>query len=291
MAAFKNINRIVIAGVGLIGGSVGLALKRAKFDGEIIGLGRRISSLQNALDVGAVDHATLDYAEALKGADILLIGTPVDVIPTIVENALKHTQSGCIITDVGSTKARLITQIKRIMPLNVHFVGAHPMAGSHETGVKAAYESLFDNSVCIITPTESTSLDAVKVISGLWKLLGARVELMPPKEHDFLISAASHLPHAVACALVSVVAGVESNSRKAVDFAATGFADTTRIAAGSPEVWKSILLHNADVTSDMLARIEKELAELRKLLDSRNEEGLMKKLTKAKQIRDSFQQK
>jgi len=285
---FERVNRVVIAGVGLIGGSVGLALKRAGFRGRIVGLGRRWSSLKNAVDAGAVDSATLDYEEALGDADLMLIGTPVDVIPAIAREAIKHARSGCIITDVGSTKGQLVAEIEKLMPEDIYFVGAHPMAGSHKTGVAAADASLFEGSVCIVTPTESTNPEAVDVVSNLWRTISARVELMSPQEHDFLIAAASHLPHAVACALIQVVAGVENRRGKAIDFTATGFADTTRIASGSPEVWKGILLQNADMVSSMLDRLGKELAEMRKILDSRDEEKLMEKLERAKQIRDSI---
>ena len=288
MTVLERVHRIVIFGVGLMGGSVGLALKRAEFHGEVIGLGRRWSSLKNALEVNAVDSATRDYSEAFRGADVLFICTPVDIIPSILEKALEHTQSGCIITDVGSTKGQLVAEVDKIMPEDVHFVGAHPMAGSHKTSVMAAYASLFDNSVCIVTPTESTNPHAVDVVSELWKLMGARVEITSPEEHDFLVAAASHLPHAVACALVSVVAGVESPNQRAMDIIGTGFADATRIAAGSPEVWKGIFLHNADMISSMLERIEKELAEMRELIASRDGEKLLKKLERAKQIRDSI---
>ena len=288
MTLFERVNRIVIAGVGLIGGSVGLALKRAGFPGKVVGLGRRWSSLKNAIDAGAVDSATLDFAEALGDADLLLISTPVDVIPAIAEEAVKHTRSSCIITDVGSTKGRLVADVEKLMPEDIHFVGAHPMAGSHKTGVAAADPSLFEGSVCIVTPTECTAPGAVDVVSELWRTVGARVEFMWPRDHDFLIAAASHLPHVVACALIQTVAGVENRRGKAVDFTATGFADTTRIAAGDPEIWKGILTQNADMISSMLDRIEKELAEVRNLLDSGDEEKLIEKLRRAKQIRDSI---
>ena len=265
-----------------------MALKRSEFHGEIIGLGRRWSSLKNALDAGAVDSATLDYAEALKDADILLICTPVDIIPAILEKALEHAQSGCIITDVGSTKSQVVAEVEKLIPEGIHFVGAHPMAGSHKTSVAAAYASLFDDSVCIVTPTESTDPEAVDVVSELWKLMGAGVETTSPEEHDFLVAAASHLPHAVACALVSVVAGVQGAERRAIDFTGTGFADTTRIAAGSPDVWKGIFLHNAGMISSMLEETEKELAEMRELIASGDGEKLLRKLERAKQIRDSI---
>jgi prephenate dehydrogenase len=289
MTLFEQMDRIVISGVGLIGGSVGLALKRAGFRGKIVGLGRRWSSLKKAIDKGAVDSATLDFAEALSDADLLLIGTPVDVIPIIAKEAIKYTRSGCIITDVGSTKGQLVTEIEKFMPEGVHFVGAHPMAGSHKTSVTAADSSLFESAVCIVTPTESTNAEAVNAVSELWRTVGARVELMSPQEHDLLIAAASHLPHVAACALVQAVAGVENHRGRAMDFAATGFADATRIASGSPELWKGILLQNADMVSSMLDRLERELAEMRKVLDSRDEERLMEKLERAKQIRDSIQ--
>ena len=162
------------------------------------------------------------------------------------------------------------------------------MAGSHESGVMSADPTLFEGSICIITPTQSTNPEAVDAVSELWKTVGAQVELMSPGDHDFLIAAASHLPHVVACALIRTVAGVGNNRGKALDFAATGFADATRIAAGDPKLWKSILMQNANMVSSMLERIERELAEVRNLLNSGDEEGLMEKLEQAKQIRDSI---
>jgi prephenate dehydrogenase len=285
--SFDEINRIVIAGVGLIGGSVGLALKRGRFHGKIVGLGWRWSSLKNAIDAGAVDSATLDYEEALNDADLLVICTPVDVMPSIVEKAVKHIPEGSILTDVGSTKGRLVAEMEKLVPDGIHFVGAHPMAGSHKTGVSAADVALFDGSICILTPAESTNPGAVDTVSELWRQMGARVEIMSPQDHDFLIAAASHLPHAAACALIQVVAGVKNERGKAIDFTATGFADTTRIASGDPKVWKGIFLHNADMVSSMLSRLEKEIADIRKALDDRDEQKLMEKLERAKRIRDS----
>ncbi len=287
MRSFEQINRIVIAGVGLIGGSIGLALKRARFHGKIIGLGRRWSSLKNAIDAGAVDLATMDYEEALSDADLLVICTPVDVMPSIVERAVKYIPEGSVLTDVGGTKGQLVAEMEKLVPDGIHFVGAHPMAGSHKTGVSAADATMFDGSVCILTPTESTNPGAVDLVSELWKRMGARVEIMSPQDHDFLIAAASHLPHAAACALVQVVAGVQNERGKAIDFTATGFADATRMAAGDPKTWQGIFLHNADMVSSMLERLEKELADIRKALDDRDEQKLMEKLERAKRIRDS----
>ena len=168
MTLFERVNRIVIAGVGLIGGSVGLALKRAGFQGKIVGLGRRWSSLKNAVDAGAVDSATLDFPEALQDADLLMICTPVEVMPAMAKKAIEQAPGKYIITDVGSTKGKLVSEMEQIMPEGMDFVGAHPMAGSHKTGVAAASASLFDESVCIVTPTEFSNPDSVDVISELW---------------------------------------------------------------------------------------------------------------------------
>jgi prephenate dehydrogenase len=287
MGFSENVNHLVIAGVGLIGGSVGLALKQAGFKGKIIGLGRRWSTLKLAIDAGAVDSVSMDFDEALKDADLLVIGTPVDKITEIAKQAIKYTPKGCIITDVGSTK-KLVNEVEKLMPDDVYFVGAHPMAGSHKTGVDSANSSLFEKSTCIITQTEFTNSNALNTVSEMWHTIGAYVNIMSPEEHDFLIASASHLPHTVACALVNVVSNAESHQKRAIDFSATGFADMTRIASGSPEIWKGILLQNADMVALALGKMELELATFRTILENKDEEKLTEKLNQAKKIRDSI---
>ena len=287
MGFSENVDHIVIAGVGLIGGSVGLALKQAGFKGKIIGLGRRWSTLKLAIDAGAVDSVSMDFDEALKDADLLVIGTPVDKITEIAKEAVKYIPKGCIITDVGSTK-KLVNEIEKLMPDDVYFVGAHPMAGSHKTGVDSANSHLFEKSMCIITKTEFTNSNALNIVSEMWHTIGAYVNIMSPEEHDFLIASASHLPHTVACALVNVVSDAENHQGRAIDFSATGFADMTRIASGSPEIWKGILLQNADMVALVLGKMELELATFRTILENKNEEKLTEKLNQAKKIRDSI---
>jgi prephenate dehydrogenase len=287
MGFSENVNHIVIAGVGLIGGSVGLALKQSGFKGKIIGLGRRWSTLKLAIDADAVDSVSMDFDEALNGADLLVIGTPVDKITEIAEQAIRYTPKGCIVTDVGSTK-KLVNDVEKLMPDDVYFVGAHPMAGSHRTGVDSANSHLFEKSTCIITKTEFTNSNALDTVSEMWHTMGAYVKIMSPEEHDFLISSASHLPHTVACALVNVVSDAENRQGCAIDFSATGFADMTRIASGSPDIWKGILMQNADMVALALGKIELELATFRAILENRDEEKLTEKLNQAKKIRDSI---
>ncbi len=284
----ENINCIAIAGVGMIGGSVGLALKRAGFKGRIIGFGRKWSSLKHAIDAKVVDSIEMDISEVMKDADMLIIATPVDVIAELAKKAIKYAKKGCIITDVGSTKSKLVKEIESFIPDHIYFVGTHPMAGSHKTGVDYAYASLFERNLCIITPTESTNKDAMHIVSDMWQSLGAIIKLMSPEEHDFLISAASHLPHIVAYALVLVAFNVENQQGRAIDFASTGFADVTRIASSDPELWSGIFFQNSEMIISMIDKMNSELTEFRSILEFKDRSALLEKLIYIKQIRDSF---
>ena len=284
---FKNIKNITILGVGLIGGSLGLALKKHKFSGTIIGLGRRLGTLEIALERGAVDKITLDFAEAIKPADIVVISTPVELIAPMVEKVTKYAKNGCIITDVGSVKRMPISIIESFLPANLHFVGAHPMAGSEKSSVVAARANLFENALCILTPTEKTEPKALEMIESLWQTVGANITIMPPAEHDFLIAAASHLPHLTACLLTQTVGDIRNNAGNALDFTATGFSDTTRIASGSPEMWKGIFMQNADMLIPMIEQLMENLEAFKKILADKDESRLEEVLKQAKRVRDS----
>ncbi len=255
----EGLDRITLVGVGLIGGSIGLALKKRGFSGEIVGLGRR--PLEDAIQCGAIDSYTQEVAEAAQDTDLIILCTPVGMISSKIAELAPYLEPDCIVTDVGSVKQRVIAEVEPIMPDGRYFVGAHPMAGSEQTGVGAAHADLFQGAVCLVTPTERTDLRALAQVESLWKYLGARTVQISPSEHDYLIGAASHLPHVVACALTQTVAKIENEAGKAIDFAATGFRDTTRIAAGSPKLWQHILLYNRDV---VLRTVEEMLDYLRR---------------------------
>ena len=282
-----NFKNITILGVGLIGGSLGLALKKHKFSGTIMGLGRRLSTLEIALEKGAVDKITLDFAEAIESANIVVISTPVELIAPMAEQVVKHAKNGCIITDVGSVKRLPISIIESFLPKNLHFVGAHPMAGSEKSSVVAARADLFETALCILTPTEKTNPKSLKMIESLWRNVGANVTVMSPTEHDFLIAAASHLPHLTACLLAQTVGDIRNSAGSALDFTATGFSDTTRIASGSPEIWKGIFMQNADMLIPMVEKLMENLAAFKKILADKDESQLEKVLRQAKNIRDS----
>lgn len=274
--------------MGLIGGSLGLALKRYGFNGNITGLGRRMSTLKTALERNAVDRVTLEPGDSVAHADIVVIAAPVDVIADSVRKLSPYLSEDGIFTDVGSIKKSVVTKAEKSLPESLYFVGAHPMAGSEKSGVKAAHADLFEGAKCILTPTESTNQAAFQVVKKLWETVGANVRTMSPEEHDYLIAAASHLPHVIACVLTQTVANLETHQNRALDFTATGFRDSTRIAAGSPNVWESILSDNSQSLVKMIDEFIDILNVFKQSLNDFDKERLRELLIDAKMTRDSI---
>ena len=277
MEQIQQLRRITIWGVGLIGGSLGLALKKNGFQGQRVGLGRNIGRLENALKHDAVDVVTTELVEGCRETDLIVLCTPVALVPMLVRRITEFVDTrhhGIVLTDVGSTKSMLVERVEaqlqeqRVDALS--FVGGHPMAGSHETGVEAARATLFENATCILTPTENTDADALELIKNLWEFVGGVPRLLSPETHDLLIGAASHLPHLIASILTNTVANVEIENSKALDFTATGFRDTTRIAAGSPDLWTDIFTQNSDVLLSLIDDIIENLTEFKTLLQTDN---------------------
>ena len=292
-ADFSQIRNITILGVGLIGGSLGLALKAKGFRGEITGLGRRMQTLDIALERGAVDSATTDFQTGIFDADIVVIGTPVDLIPEMVQRIAEIRTSDprpLLITDVGSIKDQIVEEIETSLTIpHLHFVGSHPMAGSEQTSVAAARVDLFDGAKCIITPTGNTHPEALKLVTDLWNSVDTQVCHLSPSDHDLLIAGASHLPHLIASILTNTVGEISSDGATALDFAATGFRDTTRIAAGSPQLWKAIFLQNARSLLPMIDSTIENLAEFKTLLENEDDVEIERLLAHAKMLRDTLE--
>lgn len=292
-ADFSQIRNITILGVGLIGGSLGLALKAKGFRGEITGLGRRMQTLDIALERGAVDNATTDFHTGVHDADLVVIGTPVDLIPEMVQRIAEIGTSDArplLITDVGSIKGQIVEEIESFLTATeLHFVGSHPMAGSEKTSVAAARPDLFDGAKCIVTPTDNTHPQALKLVTNLWQFVDTQVCHLSPTEHDMLIAGASHLPHLIASILTNTVGDIGNNTVKALDFAATGFRDATRIAAGSPQLWRAIFMQNAHSLLPMIDSTIENLAEFKTLLENRDEVEIERLLTHAKKLRDTLE--
>ncbi len=277
MEQVQQLRRITIWGVGLIGGSLGLALKKNGFQGQRVGLGRNIGRLETALARDAVDVITTDLAEGLRETDIVVLCPPVTLVPIFVERIIESVgtrQNRIVLTDVGSTKSAMVRAIEARLQAHgtqtLSFVGGHPMAGSHETGVGAARTTLFENATCILTPTDKTDPDALKRIENLWEFVGGVPRRLSPETHDLLIGAASHLPHLIASILTNTVANIETEDGKALNLTATGFRDATRIAAGSPDLWTDIFTQNSDVLSSLIDDIIDNLTEFKTLLQTDN---------------------
>ena len=276
MTQIQQLRRITIWGVGLIGGSIGLALKKNGFQGQRVGLGRHIGRLERALARDAVDVVTTEVKDGIHESDLVVLCTPVELIPVLVARIIESVapQHRIVLTDAGSTKSVLVQSVEECLQADgsdaLSFIGGHPMAGSHETGVEAAAATLFENAKCILTPTENSDPEALMLVKSLWEFVGAVPYLLSPEVHDQLIGAASHLPHLIASILTNTVAAVETAEGKALDFTATGFRDSTRIAAGSPDLWTGIFTQNSDALLALIESIVTNLTEFKTLLQTDN---------------------
>ena len=241
-----RLRKITIIGVGLLGGSIGLAVKRRKLvsPGGVAGFVRRTASLKDCEKAGAVDFATTDLLAAVWDADLVILCTPLAQMRWRIRQMLPALKRGAIVTDVGSVKAGVVRELESLVAeAGAHFVGSHPMAGAEKTGVGAASADLFANAICAVTPTRKSNPAAVRKVEQFWKLLGARTLRLAPGQHDLLVSRSSHLPHVVAAGLAGHILD-PARSRRQAALCANGFRDTTRIASGSPEMWRDIALAN-----------------------------------------------
>lgn len=287
----KEINKITIWGVGLIGGSLGLALKKNGFVGERIGLGRNLGRLKIAQELDAVDTITINVVEGIQKSDLTVLCLPVNYLSVLVGDvieSIKSNEKHTVLTDVGSTKSKIVRSVDKMLfaegSHNYSFVGGHPMAGSHATGVGAAQSDLFENSKCLLTPTEYTDAQSLALVRDLWHFVGAETVLMSPELHDELIGAASHLPHLMSSILANSVANSGTDEGNALDYTATGFRDTTRIAAGSPELWTGIFAQNSEVVLQLIDNFVDNINEFRTLLETEKHSEMKKVLTEAQEI-------
>jgi prephenate dehydrogenase len=275
---------VAIIGVGLIGGSIGLALRERKLAQKIIGIGRRQQSLDVARKIGAIDHGVTNLANGVSQAQLVIVATPVDTIAERVVQASAACPAGALITDAGSTKASIVASVdaglasRRSGP---RFVGSHPLAGDHRTGPEHARADLFDGRVVVITPTEHTRPAAVTEVSGFWQSLGANVRTMKPGDHDAALAITSHLPHIVAVALAA------ATPTELLPLTASGWRDTTRVAGGDSELWQAIFTANREPVLEAIDQMDQALGSLRESLEQGDNESLRSILeTAAKRKRD-----
>lgn len=278
----KTWDTVAIVGVGLIGGSLGLALRRRKLAKNVIGIGRRQASLRVARQIGAVDHTTIDLGKGVAGAELIVVCTPVGRIVDAVWQAASHCPRRTLITDAGSVKQAIIASLDTELPRECRFLGSHPLAGSEKTGAGHASADLFDGRIAILTPTKRTRAEDFDLLEEFWQSLGSVVVRMTPEEHDEALAMTSHLPHAAAAMLAAAV------PERFFRFSGTGLLDTTRIAAGDPELWRQIIALNRDNVLNALEQYGAKLSLLHAAVRDRNEDELLHLLTLAKKNRDAL---
>jgi len=260
--------RLSILGMGLLGGSIGLAAKKLINGCKIAGYTHRASTLEAARALGVLDEPYAEPGPAVRGADLVILCTPVLSLEPLLDEIAPNLADGATVTDVGSTKRSVVEAAQSLLRTGVHFVGSHPMAGSEKRGVQFARAELFDGAVCITTPTSSTDSAALDKVEGFWRLLGMRTTRLSPQDHDRLLADVSHLPHAVAAALVAM------QDPMALKLCGKGFLDLTRIADGDAGLWRDILLDNRDNAVLSIQRLIEQLRHLEGLLKPGHQEEL-----------------
>lgn len=277
-------DRVAVVGVGLIGGSLGMGLRARGI--RVVGIGRSPERLALAQRLGALDSWSTDFAAA-RGCGLVFLCTTVGVMERMMEGLAPYLEEEAVVTDVGSVKRSVLAAAGRSLPEHVRFVGGHPIAGSHRTGVEAARADLFQGAVCVLTPTER-SRGAEDRVEALWASLGARVVRMSAAEHDAALAVTSHSPHLVAAALANAFGKAAERSAALRELTAGGFRDTTRIAASSPRMWVDIFLQNADEVLRACADVRAELEELAGALQAGDGERLLALLEAARSARSSL---
>jgi prephenate dehydrogenase len=277
--------RVAVIGVGLIGGSFALALKRAQACSHVVGVGRDAANMKLALERGIIDSIETDAGVASQGAELVLLAAPVAQFPKIFAQLAKKLGEQTLVTDAGSTKRDVIAAARKALKGRIgQFVPAHPIAGAENSGAAAANAELFRGKRIVITPLEENAKEAVEQVNRAWSTCGARTAQMTPEEHDAVLAAVSHLPHLLAFALVHEVAARE-NSAQLFSYAAGGFRDFTRIASSHPEMWRDICDANRDQLLAELARFSGKLGEVKKMLENRDPASLEKLFTEARAAR------
>lgn len=288
MAGDVLIPRLAVIGVGLIGGSLSLALKEAGAVGEVVGCGRGRPNLEKALELGVIDRYTRDPAEAVAGADMIFLATPVKTLAQVTAEMLPGLKPGAIITDGGSVKGEVIAAIAPLIPAGVHFVPGHPIAGTEKSGAEAAFATLYRGKRCILTPTDETDRGALEAVERMWRTAGSEVVRMPVEKHDRILAAISHLPHMVAYSLVNAVGSYDYYEENILEYSAGGFRDFTRIASSDPVMWRDIAETNRAALLEMMEQFEHFFADLKVQIAEGNSDKLFEFFLRSKQLRDAI---
>ncbi|PIE12264.1 MAG: cyclohexadienyl dehydrogenase [Rhodobacterales bacterium] len=278
--------RVALIGLGLIAGSMALAMKRGGLAGEIVGYARTRDTRETAARIGLVDRVCESATEAVKDADLVVLCVPVGAMGSVAAEISPALKPGATISDVGSVKKAVIDAVGPHLPENVHFIPAHPLAGTEHSGPESGFAELYDNRFCLLVPVEGSDADAVSRLRSLWEGIGANVEEMDAEHHDLVLSVTSHAPHLIAYTMV----GVADDLRRVTDsevikYSAAGFRDFTRIAASDPTMWRDVFLNNKEATLEILGRFTEELFTLQRAIRTGDGDLLFDYFTRTRAIR------
>jgi prephenate dehydrogenase len=280
--------KVTLVGVGLLGGSIGLALREHRLAGRVSGYVRRAESVAECERLGVVDKADTDLLRAVEDSDLVVLCTPIAQMAGLAARLIKTLKPGAIVTDVGSVKGTVVHELEPLFASSpAGFIGSHPMAGTEKTGVAAARADLFEGSVCVITPTPRSNPEQVSALEKFWQSLGAATLRLTAEAHDDLVSRSSHLPHVVAAGLANYILSPVHPKEQGM-LCATGFRDTTRVASGSPEMWRDISLANRKNLARVLGVFIEDLQEFRLALEKQDVKAVDEFLVQAKARRDAW---
>jgi cyclohexadieny/prephenate dehydrogenase len=278
--------RIALIGFGLIGGSIARAAREQKLAGEIVATARSAQTRARVEDLGIVDRVLETNAEAVKDADLVILCIPVGACGPVAQEIAPHLTPGAIVSDVGSVKGAVVRDMAPYLPDNVHFIPAHPVAGTEHSGPDSGFAELFIDRWCILTPPDGADPDAVERLRAFWAGLGARVEIMTPDHHDMVLAITSHLPHLIAYTIVGTADELEGVTQSEVlKFSAGGFRDFTRIAASDPTMWRDVFLTNKDAVLEMLGTFNEDLSKLTRAIRRGDGEALFEHFSRTRAIR------
>ncbi len=282
------INHLCVIGVGLIGGSLSLALKKAGYVKQVTGLGRSIENLQKAEQLGVIDYYETDYAKAISHADMVFVSVPIGSMPEVFKKIEPHLKKHAIVTDGGSAKNTVVEMAREALGVKINqFIPGHPIAGTEKSGAEAAFDSLYQKRRIILTPLEENTHDDVKRVKEMWQQAGAWVDEMGARHHDLVLAGTSHLPHVLAFSLVDCLNNVDDVD-EIFKYAAGGFRDFTRIASSDPVMWRDICVHNSDAILAMMKNYQQDLDHLKVAIENSDKDELLRIFSNAKQTRDDF---
>lgn len=278
--------RVALIGIGLIGSSLAHNIRAHGLARHIAITTRRAETLKRAEELKLGDSYHLDAAKAVRGADLVVLCVPVGSCGAVTKEIAGALKPGAIVSDVGSVKGAVVQQMRPHLPETVHFVPAHPIAGTEQSGPAAGFRELFENRWCILTPPDGTDLEAIDRLKRFWEGCGSTVEIMTPDHHDLVLAIVSHVPHLIAYNIVGTAADLETvTQQEVVKFSASGFRDFTRIAASDPTMWRDVFLSNRDAVLEMLARFSEDLSSLQRAIRWGDGDTLFELFTRTRDIR------